>query len=630
MTSPDSSAEPQQSPTRDRALGIISTATMLALLYFARDVLVPITLAFILSLLIAPLVRALRRVGMGQTLSVLTVVLGLALSFGAIAAVIGSQLFHMAGSLPKYERTLEHKLETLNSLALRRVNSFSAQASRVLNKNAANPPPSLQPDPAAPQTPIPVELHEAPANPLQVIQRVLGSIWVPIETAGIVLVVLVFVLLEQEALRDRFIRIAGGTDIRLTTLVINDAGARLSRFFVSQFAVNFAVGMLIWLGLSVIGLPHPMVWAALTTLLRFVPYVGVWIAALCATLLAAAVDPGWGMALATLGLFVLVELIAAQLVEPQLYGHTTGLSPLSVIIAAIFWSWLWGPIGLIVSTPLTLCLLVAGRHVKALSLLDILLGDTQALTMPQRFYQRALSADSDEIIAGAREFLKRNSFANYCDLVLMPALHLARLDLEAGAITKEQQTRVRGAMVAVIAAIGGDSPSATRRRLRSSVLETSTAGRWLREQREQVSGRWQGPLVVPAGSVIVCVSLGSMADDLAAELLVRILQDQKIDARHMSLEDLNAAPPPNAAEAVSLVYVVSAFPSEERSRGDATAQRMRQRFSNACIVAVFLPGLLLQADEKGADVMHSADKYAGSLGHAVQICLDMQSKAVSA
>jgi len=124
---------------------------------------------------------------------------------------------------------------------------------------------------------------------------------------------------------------------------------------------------------------------------------------------------------ATLGLFVIVELIAAQLVEPQLYGHTTGLSPLSVVIAAIFWSWLWGPIGLIVSTPLTLCLLVAGRHIKALSLLDILLGDTQALTLPQRFYQRALSADSDEIIARAREFLKRNSFANYCDLVLLPA-----------------------------------------------------------------------------------------------------------------------------------------------------------------------------------------------------------------
>ena len=600
MVSADSSVPPAAS-VRDRALGIISTATLLALLYFARDVLVPITLAFILSLLIAPLVRGLRRVGLGQTLSVLVAVLVLALSFVAVAGVIGTQLVHMGGSLPKYERTLERKLETLNSLTLKRVSALTAQAGRVLNRNPeAAQPQTLQAEAAGAQTPIPVELHEAPANSLQVIQRVLGSIWVPISTAGIVLVVLIFVLLEQEALRDRFIRIAGGTDIRLTTLVINDAGDRLSRFFVSQFAVNFGVGIFVWVGLSVIGLPHPMIWAALTTLLRFVPYVGVWIAALCAALLGAAVDPGWSVALTTLGLFVVVELVAAQLIEPQLYGHTTGLSPLSVVIAAIFWSWLWGPIGLIVSTPLTLCLLVAGRHIKALSFLDILLGDTQALTMPQRFYQRALSADSNEIIAGARVFLKRNSFANYCDLVLLPALHLASLDLLSGAINKEQQARVRGAMVAVIAAIGGDSPKLARHRLRSSVLDQTTAGRLLRQQREQVSGRWQGPLAVPAGSVIVCVSLGSMADDLAAELLVRILRDQKIDARHMSLDDLDAAPPPNAAEAVSIVYVVSAFPSEERSRGDAAAEKLRERFSNACIVALHLRSMRRNAINNAA------------------------------
>jgi predicted PurR-regulated permease PerM len=631
MTSSHTPAVPPVSPIRDRALGIIATATLLALLYFGRDVLVPITLAFILSLLIAPLVHALRRIGLGQTLSVLAAVIVLAVFFGAIGGVIGSQVVHMAGSLPQYERTLEGKLETLDRLTVRRVNTFTAQAGRVLNRNPEPPRPAmLQPD-IDRQTPIPVELHEAPANSWQVLQRVLGSIWVPIETAGIVLVVLVFVLLEQEALRDRFIRIAGGTDIRLTTLVINDAGERLSRFFVSQFAVNFGVGVLIWVGLSVIGLPHPVVWAALSTLLRFVPYIGIWIAALCSAVLAAAVDAGWSTAIATLGLFVVIELIAAQLVEPQLYGHTTGLSPLSVVIAAIFWSWLWGPIGLIVSTPLTLCLLVAGRHIKALSLLDILLGDTQALTLPQRFYQRALSADADEIIAGAREFLKRNTFANYCDLVLLPALHLARLDLESGTITKEQQIRVRAAMVAVIAAIGGDQRRLSRRRLRTSVLDKSTAGRLLRQQREQVSGRWQGPLAVPAGSVVICVSLGSMSDDLAAELLVRILREQKIDARHMSVEDLEAAPPPNAAEAVSIVYVVSAFPSEERSRGETAADKLRERFPHACIVAVLLPGMLLQEDEVGAGpAMRGADKSAGSLGHAVQICLDMQPKHTQA
>src|ERR1700722_20100924 len=198
MVSPDTAARDAPAPlSRDRALGIIAAATLLALLYFARDVLVPITLAFILSLLIAPLVRALRRIGLGQTLSVLAAVFVLALSVGAIAGVIGSQLVHMAGSLPQYERTLEGKLETLDRLTVRRVNSFTAQAGRALNRNPEpSHPAMLQPD-IDPKTPIPVELHEAPANSWQVLQRVLGSIWVPIETAGIGLEVLVVVLLEH-------------------------------------------------------------------------------------------------------------------------------------------------------------------------------------------------------------------------------------------------------------------------------------------------------------------------------------------------------------------------------------------------------------------------------------------------
>ncbi len=320
----------------------------------------------------------------------------------------------------------------------------------------------------------------------------------PLETAAIVFVVLIFVLLEHEAVRDRFIRIAGGADIRATTLALNDAGERLSRFFVSQFLVNLGVGLAVAVGLIIVGLPHALLWGALAGVLRFVPYVGVWISALFATVLAAAVDPGWTLAIATLGLFI-VELLAGQLIEPQLYGHTTGLSPLSVVVAAIFWSWLWGPVGLIVSTPLTLCLVVAGRHIKALSLLDILLGDNQALTMPQRFYQRALSGDSQEIIAAARAFLKRNSFATYCDVVLIPALSLARLDLDSGAISPQQLTLVRDVMVAVIGAIGGEGRRFSWRPARGSVLDHPGAGRVLRTQREQTSRPVPRPALRAAG-----------------------------------------------------------------------------------------------------------------------------------
>ena len=643
----DESVAPEPDPPpllylRDRAGGIIATAAILGLLYVGRDVLIPITLALILSLLIAPWVRTMRRLGLGPTFSVLLAVFTMALGFASVAAVIGVQVVRMAASLPQYEATIEDKVATVNSWTSSALNALSGQAGRIIGQGALT-----QPDSATAGTddaatfgtagkgrdgqpkPIPVEIHDPPTNPVQVVQRVLGSLWVPLETAGIVLVVLVFVLLEHETLRDRFIRIAGGTDIRGTTLALNDAGERLSRFFASQFAVNFAVGGAIAVGLAIVGLPHALLWAAMAAVLRFVPYVGVWIAALFAALLAAAVEPGWSLAIETVGLFVIVELIAGQLIEPQLYGHTTGLTPLSVVIAAIFWSWLWGPIGLIVSTPFTLCLVVAGRHIKALSLLDILLGDNQALTMPQRFYQRALSADSDEIIADARKFLKRNSFATYCDVVLMPALYLARLDLDTGAITAQQQQSVRQVMVAVIGAIGGGGRASRRRRNRGSVLDPVSAGRELRRQREKLTGRWQGPLVVPPASMMLCVGLGSMADDLATELLVRILRDQKIDARHVSVEDLNAPPPDAKPGNIAVVYIVSAFPSEERERGQAVADAIRQRLPHVRLVTLFMPGMVLQSDAATGSV-RDADNAATSFGQAVQICLAMQSEAATA
>jgi predicted PurR-regulated permease PerM len=613
---------------RDRANNILATGTVLALLYLGRDVLVPITLAIILSLLIAPLVRLLRRLGLGRVFSVVAAVFVLAVSFAAVAVFIGSQFVRMAASFPQYESTIRHKIVALNDLTVGRVNALTGQAGRVIseitNKNIKTPDLGNLGSTVAdtPARPVQVEVREPPLNSIQLIRRVLASVWTPLASTGIVLVVMIFVLLEHEALRDRFIRIAGGTDVRRMTIALNDAGERLSRFFVSQFAVNVGVGAMIWAGLFAIGLPHSLLWAAMAFVLRFVPYVGIWIAAALSALLAAAVEPGWTLALEAFGLFVLAEMIAGQLVEPQLYGHTTGLSPLSVVIAAIFWSWLWGPIGLIVSTPLTMCLLVAGRNVKALHMLDILLSDAHALTMPQRFYQRALSADADEIIVSARDFLKRNSFAAYCDFVLIPALHLARLDREAGAISEDQQAKMRTAVAAVISAIGGEGRQFRRRRQFNSVLDEANIGNFLRSQREQISGKWQGPIQVPPGSVVICVGLGSLADDLATELMVRVLRDQKIDARHFSIADLTQpGPSGGSAQTVSMVNLVSAFPSPERQQCKAVAEDVRRRFAHACIVAVLLPGTLLKPRPVDASAT-GADKVASSFSEAVQVCVD--------
>jgi len=319
------------------------------------------------------------------------------------------------------------------------------------------------------------------------------------------------------------------------------------------------------------------------------------------------------LAIETIGLFIFVELLAGQLVEPQLYGHTTGLSPLSVIIAAIFWSWLWGPVGLLLSTPLTVCLLVAGRHVKALSLLDILLGDTQALTMAQGFYQRALSGDSAEIIARAREFLKRNTFAAYCDIVLMPAIHLARLDFGTGTISDDQQAKVRTAVTAVIGELLGQ-PRGLLRKWRIS--SASNLGRQLRTLREERTGRWQGPLDVPPASIVLGVGLGTTADDLATEILVRILRGEKVDARHLSIEDLQAPPPEAKPESIAMIYIVSAYPCEERGRAAALIEGMRARLPKVRIITAFFPGMMT---ESSIDTVSAADASAHSFAEAIHM-----------
>ena len=611
---------------RDRAIGMIAFGTILALLYFGRDVLIPFTLALMLSLLIAPMVRRLRRIGLGQTPSVLVAVLTSALAITAAAVVLGTQVLRMAASLPHYEKTIQQKLHNLDEMTVGRLNALTSEASRLIESHPPRAGSTATAGPAdlslGSTSPVPVELHQPPPAPFAVIARVLGSVWAPIESAGIVLVVLVFVLLEQEALRDRFIRLAGGTNIRLTTLALDDAGERLSKFFVSQFLVNLGVGVTIGLGLAVLGVPQAALWGALATLLRFVPYVGVWLAALMATILAIAVVPGWSLAISTLGLFIVVELIAAQGVEPQLYGHRTGLSPLSVVVAAIFWSALWGPVGLVLSTPLTLCLLVVGRHIQALKFLELLLGDARALTLPQSFYQRALSGNADEILVTARAFLKRRSFAAYCDLVLLPALHLGFLDFESGTISHEQRIKVRNVLVTIVSTLSGE-PRRLRRH-RPSVLDDMNPGRVLRQHREELTGIWQGPVAVPAGSIVLCLGFGTPADTIAAELLVRALREQGLDARHVSLEELDAGsrPPDANPAAIAITCLVSAFPSAERERSEQITQRVRQLLPGSAVMSVLLPGVSIHSEL--SPPVGKADDAVNSFVQAVELCLERQ------
>jgi predicted PurR-regulated permease PerM len=607
----------------DHTSRIMTAAIVLALLYLGRSVLIPLALALMLSLLVAPLVRALRRLRVGRTSSVLVAVVALAVLCLGVAAALGTQVVRIAASLPQYESNVQRKLKAFDEATVGPLLRITDQTSRLIEIRASAEAPPVHardvehtPPAAVPGVAV-LEQPQFASHPLQLMWKLLTTVWRPVQFAGIVLLVLVFVLLEHESLRDRFIRIAGATDIRSATLALNDAGDRLSRYFVSQFLVNLAFGLAIWMSLSMLRLPQALLCGILAGVMRFVPYVGVGMTALFAAVLALAVDPGWALAVSTLGVFILLDIVVGQLVEPHLYGHATGLSPLSVVVAAIFWSWLWGPAGLILSTPLTLCLLVAGRHMKGLGVLELLLGNAQLLTLPQKFYQRALSGDPHEIIANARAFLKNDSLAAYCDRVVIPALHLARLDAAAGATTGDQQLKIRRVIVDVAAALGGNDLKLLQRRNRGAVLEEVTAGRWLRQQREQLTGKWQGPLGVPRGSILICMALGSPADDLATELLVRLLRSKGIDARHFSAAEIDAGLPPGAdPDGVAIVFLVSAFPSPERERADSISQQLQELLPQANLIRVFCPGVAAQSESSESG---NAEPTAGSLGEAVAI-----------
>ena len=602
---------------------IMSAAVVLALLYLGRTVLIPLALAIMLSLLVAPLVRALRRLGVGRTSSVLVCVVVLTVSGLGIAVALGTQVLRIGEGLPQYESNIQGKLKTLEEMIVGPLLRLNDETSWLIDvresaghaRDLGRPLPASAPSVAA---------HEPLAfgsHPVQLMWKLLTSIWGPLQFAGIVLLVLIFVLLEHESLRDRFIRIAGASDIRSATLALNDAGDRLSRYFVSQFMVNLAFGLAIWASLSLLRLPQALLCGILAGVMRFVPYVGVGMVALFAAVLALAIDPGWALALSTLAAFILLDIVVGQFAEPHLYGHATGLSPLSVVVAAIFWSWLWGPAGLILSTPLTLCLLVVGRHMKGFGVLELLLGNSQPLTLPQRFYQRALSADPHEIIANARTFLKNDSLAAYCDRVMIPALHLARLDADAGATTGDQQLKIRRAIIDVVVALSGNSLKLLHRH-RGAVLDEVNPGRWLRQKREQLTGKWQGPLGVPRGSIVICMALGSPADELATELLVRLVCGEKIDARHFSSADIDAGLPPGAdPDGVAVVFLVSAFPSPERERADSISRRVHEFLPQANVIRVLCPGVgaLSKSSDKGI-----AEPTAGSLGEAVQISVSWQ------
>jgi predicted PurR-regulated permease PerM len=610
------------------AVGVVIVAG----LYLGREVMIPIILAILLAFLLAPLVNVLRQLHLGRVASALLAVafaLGIIL---AIGAVIGTQLAELAQDVPRYASTVERKVAALQSQTLGHMTTIIHGLGRELDrasptKNAGSDTSTPSASSGTEQKSMPVEVREPEPTPVQLAQRIISPIVAPLLTTAIVFIVAIFILLQREDLRDRLIRLFGSSDLHRTTVAMNDAARRLSRYFLTQLGINAAFGAIIGTGLFFIGVPSPLLWAVLAMLLRFVPYIGAPLSALVPVALAAAVAPGWAMVVWTAALYAVVEAIMGQAVEPMLYGHSTGLSPFSVVVAATFWTWLWGPIGLLLSTPLTLCLLVLGRHVERLEFLDILLGDRPPLTPVESFYQRILAGDPDEACAQAELLLKDHSLSVYYDEVALKGLQLAAADCARGVLTGSGIERVRESISSLIedlADYDDKAPSSldTDRAVTAPTraeqdLPTEAATEEFAPGQAQLPPNWRGT------APIMCLAGRGPLDEAASSMLAQLLSKHGVGASVVPfVTGSRAAIGALDVSGVAMVCISYLELTGSPSHLRYLIRRLRQRLPNVPILVGFWPddAEVLKDDRMRATV--EADYYTSSLHDAVEACLE--------
>ena len=587
-------------------IAVLVTATVTAILYFAREVFVPITLAVLLSFLLAPAVRWLRRLRVGRITAVVLTVMVAFLAIAGFAAVVIGEVSSLAQQLPEYQYNLDTKIRSFPGMVpgggiFRRASKTLQELGKELSRAETQRPAESSPSATGasepqPTKPIPVQIVEPEPGPLQIVQSIIGPLLQPMAAGGLVIVFVIMILLEREDLRDRLLRLAGRRDLHRTTEAMNDAAQRISRYLLSQLVVNISCGLPIGIGLTLIGIPNAALWGILVVLLRFIPYLGIVIAAAFPLALAIAVAPDWMLFVWTALLFVGIELVVANLVEPLVYGGTTGLSSVALIAAATFWTWLWGPIGLLLSTPMTVCLVVLGRHVPQLQFLNVLLGNEPVLTPEETFYQRILANDPEEATEQAEEFAKERSLPEFFDEVALPALARAQADSDRGVLSADSRTTFKNALETMVENLSEDEDGA-------SAPERTAAAK----------PEWM--------SRLVCVAGRNELDEAAASLLVEMLRLE----HHLELR------PPLSADALSAdtaylplfkdvsVVCLSLISTSSPARARYLVRRIRRRapFARVLVGLWGAPARELAIEETTRVI--SAQALAFSLRDAVKL-----------
>ncbi len=492
---------------------ILTTMIAVAVLHYGQDVFLPLAIALLITFALSPLVSGLRRWGLPLLLSVLGTVAFAFAVIGLFLLIVVTQLGILAQSLPTFQANIVAKLEALQAtgdgrgLLPRLIEMVQTINARI---GAAVPA-----DASGAQTIMPVEVVER-QNAVQMLNDLVVPLISPVATSGLVVVVVIFMLLEREELRDRFIRLIGSNDLHRTTELLQDAGGRVTNYLLTQLLVNTIYALPIGLGLWLIGVPNALLWGLLTLVLRFVPYIGSVLAAAFPLFLAFAVSPDWSAVLWTLALFAVVELVTSNVIEPRLYGSRTGVSPLAIIVAAIFWTWIWGPLGLVLSTPLTVCLVVLGRHIPQFKLFTILFGDEPVLAPHSRLYQRLLAGDQVEAYSRAEEALETVYLTDYYGDVAIPALLLSRADHDRGVLTEAQQDSLADVAARVV-----------------TDLDEVVA-----EELEEAAQEGEAAPLAGQGFSVITIGGRTKIDDVAAQMLRQIMASEGADALALGHMDL--------------------------------------------------------------------------------------------
>ena len=412
-----------------------------AILYFGQPILIPIVLAILLSLLLAPCVRGLQNIHIPKSAAILTVVCIAFLVLFGVSAILATSLTRLAADLPKYENTLREKARSLKFATSG--NGTIEKAANVLKdlQTELEQSPQSFPTPST-SKPIPVEVRETNFGPLDPVITAVALLIHPMTQLGIVILMVVLILFNREDLRNRVIRLAGTGDLHRTTLALDDAGQRLSRLFTTQLLINGLTGAFIGLALAFIGIPGAILWGVLTAVMRFIPFVGTFLSAVFPVLIAAAIGEDWTLAIVTIALIGVVEVVVGQVIEPLFFGKMTGLSTFAIVASAAFWAALWGPIGLILATPLTIGLYVVGRNVESLNFLDVLLGSEPVLAPEHAFYQRLLASDPIEAAEQADPYAKDEKLDSFIEEIAIPGLLLGHYDQLRGVLSAERQTAI--------------------------------------------------------------------------------------------------------------------------------------------------------------------------------------------